>query len=107
MTNEQQMYVEIGRILMAHQSVMDLRFHLKGYLRESGHDLEAARRDVREYGMYGDCGPSYEDDYAEAKGIEKGLKVARNQVDRKEKYVKLLKHEFKAKYPESYDLMIK
>lgn len=94
-----QMFIDIGKLVALQQRKMDLRYHFRELLKDTGHNLEGARKDVINFGMYGDCGEFYENAYQEAKGLEQGVKMFRQQIVRLEKYQKMLTHRFKENYP--------
>lgn len=93
-----EMFMEVGKILAMQKNKMDLRFHLRLLLKETSHNLECAKNDVRSFGMYEDCGPSYEQSYHEAVGREQGVRLIENQIVRMEKYQKMCIHRFNEKY---------
>lgn len=94
-----QMFMDIGKLVALQQRKMDLRYHFRELQKDTGHNLEGARKDAIHFGMYEDCGEFYESAYQEAKGLEQGVKMFRQQIVRLEKYQKMLTHRFKENYP--------
>lgn len=83
----------LGRIYTAH----DHRAHYRAKAKKLTAELKSAKRDLNTFGMYDDCGPSYEASYSEAKGAHSSalaLKIS------SERYYKKLKHEFLEAHPE-------
>jgi hypothetical protein len=99
MNDDTQIYVDIGKILAAREAVLYIKKKYKENYAGAEGQLQQARNDLNHFGLYDDCGPSYEADYDKAKKhvaeSEKMLPV----VISFEKHYKKLKHEFKEKYP--------
>ena len=83
----------LGRVVTAH----DNRRHYREKAKLAQGEFEGAKRDLNAYGMFDDCGPSYEASYSEAKG---NLSAARQHKISVERYYKKLKHEFLEAFPE-------
>lgn len=102
---EAQIYIEIGKILAARSAVLHIKKKFKESYAGAGTELKQAKDDLNMFGLYDDCGPSYEHDYDKAK-----QKVAESEkmlpiVISFEKYYKKLKHEFAEHYPEHQQLL--
>lgn len=84
--------VMIGRVLEAH----DNRFWARKQLKKEADELGISERDLRAFGMYEDCGPSYESMAEESRGsFQRALK---SKVQ-SEKRFKKLKATFVETYP--------
>lgn len=104
-TQEQKMFMEIGEITMAHQRMSEFRSRLRQLTKSARLSEAEALKDVSSFGMFEDCGNSYEMSYERTKGFCSGVESLRAEVIRMEKYVKLLCHSFASKYPEHQELM--
>lgn len=98
-----EMYIEIGKILMAHQKAIDARYHKNLFIRETGHNIKLAKKRANE-------APHYEfeelyKEYKEAQVVEPSVQVMKYVCDRFSKHFTLLKHQFIAKYPEHKALL--
>lgn len=93
--------IAIGNILMAFEVFKDLQFQ---YDKESAYHkkrVEEANRDYRSFGMFEDCGDSYEaSKYAAEQTQATMTSYLHAQVARKEKYFKKLKFDFLENFPE-------
>lgn len=94
-----QIYIDIGKILAAREAVLYIKKKYKENYAGADSQLQQARNDLNHFGLYDDCGPSYEADYDKAKKhvaeSEKMLPI----VISFEKHYKKLKHEFNENYP--------
>jgi len=88
----------LGGLQVAHAN----RAHYREMAKSATAKLEAAKRDFNAFGMFDDCGPSYEASYSQAKGsyeMAVALKIS------SEKHYKKLKHEFLDAFPSSVDAL--
>mgnify|MGYP007127345302 CR=1 FL=1 len=86
----------LGSLQVAHEN----RAHYRERAKSATAELEAAKRDFNAFGMFDDCGPSYEASYSQAKGsyeMAVALKIS------SEKHYKKLKHEFLDAFPKAKD----
>lgn len=100
-----EVYILIGEILQARNSKLFISNQHKIKFKNAEKELDLARKDLSAFGMYDDCGSSYESDYELAKGKFEESKNNLSLVISFEKNYKKLKHEFMEKYPE-YEFLL-
>lgn len=92
--------IAIGKILEARASKLYVRRkHVESFA-GAEQELASAKSSYNSFGMYDDCGPSYEADLEQATAK---FAMARSSVSLLisfEKHLKRLKHEFNEQYPE-------
>lgn len=98
-----QMYIEIGKIIMAHQKAIDLKYHKNLLLRITKHNLKSSEKALH-------SAPHYEleetfQEVKEARIFEVPLQAMNYVDERFFKHFKLLKIEFITKYPEHEKLL--
>lgn len=90
----------IGKILNARENKLRMSSFYKENYANAEARLKGARSSYNHFGMYEDCGSSYEDDYTEAKVIHKESQKMLPMVINSEKYYKKLKHQLQQQYPD-------
>ncbi len=70
-------------------------------------EYEEAKKDLNRFGMFEDCGPSYEASYETARGKLDASRSNLSLLISFEKHYKKLKHEFSEKHPEYLDVLNK
>lgn len=84
MTNTQ-MFIDFGRIVEAYHVRKKMRENVKSY-KES---LERERKDLRTFGMYEDCGDSYQSSFDQAQGEFSASKAYKINAEKRFKFLKL------------------
>lgn len=97
---ESQIFIEIGRILMAHEKMIDLKFHFKQYLKLSKHSFQNSQNNYHDYGWRSRMGDEVTEEYHKSKGIESALQMVQYEIDRFHKHFVLLKSQFRDNYPD-------
>lgn len=100
-----QALIDIGKILEARSSKLFLSKKYKELYKNIQNEVESAKKDLSIFGMYEDCGSSYEAWYENAKGKMEASRESLSLLISFEKHLKKLKHEFKEKHPEYIDLL--
>lgn len=91
---------EIGRIFGVYEMMKYLRRKHKDRFKEAKLQLMRARADLDSFGMYDDCGPSYEAAYARAQGEYLETEEQLRLYISTQKYFRKLKHLFREQHPE-------
>lgn len=86
-------YLEMGRVLDAHNQ----RHWMRGKLRAVAPNVERARKELNDFGMYADCGTFYTGEYESAKAVAQEYLSLKISI---EKYFKKLKLTFMETYPD-------
>lgn len=97
--------IAIGEILHARETKLYMRKKHMERFAHAKQSLAQALRDYNTFGMYDDCGPSYEADYERARGHCEEAQQNLSLYISFEKHLKKLKHAFKEKYPEYLDAL--
>lgn len=97
--------IAIGRILSTRESKLYIRAKNINLVRSAESRLAQAKSSYSAFGMYDDCGPSYEADLIEAKENVRNAQSARALIISFEKHLKKQRCEFKEKYPEWVPLL--
>lgn len=106
MENNAQMYVDLGEVLCAKRMFLHNRAKVREQIKSSLSSLDQAKKSYSMFGMYDDCGPSYESDLIEARAQYNNAMCNRETfVVSSEKFFKKLKHQFLEKYP-TFDWML-
>ncbi len=90
----------IGKILSIRESKLYLRSKNLTALKTAQQELSTAQSDYSAYGMYDDCGLSYEMSLVEAKAKAKNAQNDLSLIISFEKYLKKERCAFLEKYPE-------
>lgn len=101
MTNNTQMYIDLGEVICAKKMFLHLRSKSKKEIKAAKSKYDYSTKEYNDFGMYNDCG----DSYSEWNRIAKNeLKTAIDNrvkfVVSSEKFFKKLKHKFIEKYPD-------
>ncbi len=109
MVQEKQMlaFIDIGKVLEARSSKLFVSKKFKETFKNAEAEYEEAKKDLSRFGMFEDCGPSYEARYEEARGRLDATMSSRSLLISFEKYYKKLNHEFAEKHPEYLDVLNK
>lgn len=98
--------IAITEIVAAQAVKLQQEHTIKRLCRNAKARLDSARRDYNQFGLYDDCGPSYEDDLRRAEGAMNLHKRLVPELISSQKYLKKLKAQFKEKYgQEGQDLL--
>lgn len=97
--------IAIGKILEARETKFYISKKHKTSFKNAEARLASAKKDLSTFGMFEDCGTSYEAAYVEAVGFADGANASVNLVVSFEKHYKKLKHEFSEKFPEYLELL--
>ena len=97
--------IEIGKVLQARESKLFMSKKYKENFANAEQKLAYAKKNLSIFGMYDDCGSSYEGDYEIAQGESNAAKQNLSLLISFEKNYKKLKHEFNESYPEYLDLL--
>ncbi len=100
-----QALIDIGKVLEARSSKLFMSKKYKENYKNAEQELAGAKKDLSIFGMYEDCGPSYEAAYEEAKGRMDASRTNLALMISFEKHYKKLKHEFNEKHPEYVELL--
>lgn len=100
-----QALIDIGKILEARNNKLFVSKKYKENFRDVEKNFESAKKDLSIFGMYEDCGSSYEMSYENAKGALEASKTNLSLIISFEKHFKKLRHEFNEKHPEYVDLL--
>lgn len=92
--------LQIGSILMALENFKDLKHKVNFYKKKFTHELSEAKKDYQSFGMFEDCGSHYEEkiNLVESK-YNTLIFQFQNQMIRKEKYYRKLRHQFIIDFP--------
>lgn len=92
--------IAIGEILQARETKLYVRRKHMERFAGAGKELASATHAYNSFGMYDDCGPSYEADYYAAKArVLQSFESLQLYISF-EKHLKKLKHAFAANFPE-------
>lgn len=94
-----QALIDIGKVLEARSSKLFLAKKYKENYKNAEENFKSAERNVAIFGMYEDCGSSYEMSYENARGSLEASRASLSLVISFEKHFKKLKHEFIEKHP--------
>ncbi len=97
--------IAMGEVLCAFRTHRHLRRKFRGRIKKSRQDLAQAEHDLNSFGMFEDCGPSYEYACARAQGELWATAEQLAMVVSTEKYFRKLRHAFREKYPEHMPLL--
>lgn len=104
-TKQIQAMIDIGRVLEARNSKLFVSKKFKETFKNAEAEYEEAKKDLNRFGMFEDCGPSYEASYEAARGKLDASRSNLSLLISFEKHYKKLKHEFSEKHPEYLDVL--